>query len=79
MYYTLDTGVFSKYFLPRYDIKAPSLFKVRQVGKTLVNRYHTHCFCIYCVPYDNFSRTWLYLAKRLNFSGPRAPGLPPMG
>ena len=25
-------------FSSRYDIKAPSLFKVRQVGKTLVNR-----------------------------------------
>ena len=25
-------------FPSRYDIKAPSLFKVRQVGKTLVNR-----------------------------------------
>ena len=24
----------------RYDIKAPSLFKVRQVGKTLVNRWN---------------------------------------
>ena len=29
---------FSKRFICRYDIKAPGVFKVRQVGKTLVNR-----------------------------------------
>ena len=64
--------MFSKYFLNRYDIKAPSLFKVRQVGKTLVNRYcrmremPLYFWC--CV--DNFSHTWLFLAIRLAFQDP---------
>ena len=64
--------MFSKYFLNRYDIKAPSLFKVRQVGKTLVNRYcrmremPLYFWC--CV--DNFSHTWMFLAIRLAFQDP---------
>jgi small subunit ribosomal protein S3Ae len=36
----LVTPLIRIYLIPccRYDIKAPSVFKVRQVGKTLVNR-----------------------------------------
>ena len=37
-FFLITSSVSPLLFSSRYDIKAPSLFKVRQVGKTLVNR-----------------------------------------
>ena len=57
----------------RYDIKAPSLFKVRQVGKTLVNRWNINLTLAH-----QLKAISLYMASTQSFSGPPVQGSPPM-